>query len=98
MALFWVLFITQWSPWGEAVNFVVGVGVLAAIFLVTVGLWTGYTGRMDLWEDQSRRRPRVDRVSREEQDYLRRRAEDARQRDLMNPNSHRSPDTDRWYG
>lgn len=98
LGLAWVLFITQAAPWSEAMNFVVGVGVLAAIFLVTMVWWTGYTGRMDLWEDQSKKNRGLGRVSHDEQEYLRRRAEDARMRELMNPNSKQAPDTDRWYG
>jgi hypothetical protein len=98
LAILWVVFIIQVAPWSEAMNFVVGVGVLALIFVSSVVLWAGYTGRMDLLEDQSRknRRPAHRDYRDEQQAYYERRAEDARMRHLMNPSSQQPPDTDKY--
>lgn len=95
----WVLFVTEAVQLASSAKLVGGVAGLFVIFATTITIWLAMTGREIPWirdPDQPQQRlvsPRRD----EEQEYLRRRAEDARMRELMKPRGQQAPPTD-WFG
>jgi hypothetical protein len=96
----WVLFVTEAVHLAASAKLVGGVAGLFVIFASTITIWLAMMGLPIPWirgindPPQERYvRPRRD----EDQEYLRRRAEDARMRDLMNPGDKKAPPTD-WFG
>lgn len=96
----WVLFVTQAMESTEAVKLVAGMVGLFLVFACSICLFLANTTQANYWEVPARTRIRYqgDPAAMQEREYLRRRAEDARMRDLMNPSGQQAPPTDRWYG